>query len=130
MQGIDLGSEQILAAIDARMGEIYCAKFQWNADGLVDASSEEIVIAPEAYQYQFDQMLVGVGTGFAANHHALQQALGSKMQACKADALPHAADIAKLAARDYASGKMISPDLLEPAYLRNKVALTLEEQGK
>jgi len=32
--------------------------------------------------------------------------------------------------RDYALGKMMAPDILEPAYLRNKVALTLKEQGK
>jgi tRNA threonylcarbamoyladenosine biosynthesis protein TsaB len=130
MQGLGLGSERILAAIDARMGEIYAAEFYVNTHGLVEPVSEEIVIAPEAYRYESTQMIVGVGTGFAANHHALQNLLITNMQACKADALPHAADIARLAAHDYKQGKAIAPDLLEPAYLRNKVALTLKEQGK
>ena len=130
MQAADLKTEKILAAIDARMGEIYCAQFQLNADKLVDVISEEIVIAPEAYRVESDSSIVGVGTGFAANNKALQNNLKSRLIACRADALPHASDIIKLAVRDYLLGKIIAPDNLEPAYLRNKVALTLKEQGK
>ena len=130
MQGADLECDRIIAAIDARMGEIYCALFRLNADKLVDAISEEIVVAPENYQSVLDVSLVGVGTGFAANNNALQNNLKSRLIACRADALPHASDIIKLAVRDYRLGKMIAPDNLEPAYLRNKVALTLKEQGK
>ena len=96
----------------------------------LDAVSAEIVIAPEAYRAESDSSFVGVGTGFAANNSALKNNLESQLIACRADALPRASDILKLALRDYALGKMIAPDNLEPAYLRNKVALTLKEQGK
>ncbi len=130
MQGVDLNHDRILAAIDARMGEIYCAEFRLNSAGLVDAASEEIVIAPEAYRFESNHRVVCVGTGFSANGNALQTNLKSQLIACRADALPHAADIARLAASDYKLGKAIAPDVLEPAYLRNKVALTLKEQGK
>ena len=130
MQAADLKAERILAAIDARMGEIYCAEFRLNADKLVDAISEEIVIAPEAYNLELDSSIVGVGTGFGANNAALQNNLKSQLIECRADALPRASDIIKLAVRDYLLGKMTAPDNLEPAYLRNKVALTLKEQGK
>lgn len=130
MQGADLKSERILAAIDARMGEIYCAEFRLNGDGLVDAASEEIVIAPETFRLASDYPVAGIGTGFSANNNALQTGLGSRLIHCRANALPHAADIARLALRDFAAGKMMAPDNLEPAYLRNKVALTLKEQGK
>jgi tRNA threonylcarbamoyladenosine biosynthesis protein TsaB len=130
MQAVELKSDRILAAIDARMGEIYCGEFQLNADGLVDVVGEEIVIAPEAYGFDLAACLVGVGTGFSANGSALKNKLGAQLIACRADALPHAGDIARLALRDFALGKSIAPDQLEPAYLRNKVALTLKEQGK
>ncbi|MEO6171868.1 MAG: tRNA (adenosine(37)-N6)-threonylcarbamoyltransferase complex dimerization subunit type 1 TsaB, partial [Arenimonas sp.] len=130
MQGADLETDRILAAIDARMGEIYCAEFRLHQDGLVEAISDEVVIAPETYLAKKDDRFVGVGTGFAANNNALQTNLTSQLIVCRADALPHAADIAKLAVRDYRLGKMIAADILEPAYLRNKVALTLKEQGK
>lgn len=130
MQGVDLKADQILAAIDARMGEIYCAGFRLNGDGLVESISEEIVIAPEAYQFESQELISGVGTGFSANNGVLETNLKSRLIACRSEALPHAADVARLAMRDYALGKMIAPDHLEPAYLRNKVALTLKEQGK
>lgn len=130
MQGADLKCDRILAAIDARMGEIYCAEFRLDADNLVDAVSEEIVIAPENYLSISDGSMVGVGTGFGANNKVLQDNFKSQLIACRAEALPHAADVARLGLRDYALGKMIAPDHLEPAYLRNKVALTLKEQGK
>jgi tRNA threonylcarbamoyladenosine biosynthesis protein TsaB len=45
-------------------------------------------------------------------------------------ALPHASDLARLAAAAYGHGECVAAERLEPAYLRNKVALTLAEQGK
>lgn len=130
MQAADLETNRIVAAIDARMGEIYCAEFRLNPDGLVEALSKEVVIAPETYRAETNVRFVGVGTGFAANNNALQTNLKSQLIDCRAEALPHATDIAKLAVRDYRLGKMLAADVLEPAYLRNKVALTLKEQGK
>ena len=47
-----------------------------------------------------------------------------------ASALPQASDLALLAVRAWQRGEAIAADLLEPAYLRDKVALTLAEQGK
>ncbi len=45
-----------------------------------------------------------------------------------ASALPHAADVARLAAHAYARGEALAPERVEPAYLRNNVALTIAEQ--
>ena len=53
-----------------------------------------------------------------------------KLVACDPTALPRASDLARLAALDFVAGRAIAPDALEPAYLRDKVALTLAEQGK
>jgi tRNA threonylcarbamoyladenosine biosynthesis protein TsaB len=130
MQAKAQNPAHVLAAIDARMGEIYVGEFRVNMQGLVEPISEEIVIAPELYSQSIFSAMVGVGTGFSANNNALQQRLQTHLVSCQADALPHAADIARLAIHDFLLGKAISPDLLEPAYLRNKVALTLKEQGK
>ena len=47
-----------------------------------------------------------------------------------ATALPHAADLARLADAMWRRGEAVPPDRVEPAYLRDKVALTLAEQGK
>lgn len=122
--------ERVLAAIDARMGEVYTGRFERGADGLVTALGEERLGAPADIELPDDDELAGVGTGFVAGDGALRKRLGSRLIACDVEALPHAAAVARLAARDFARGGAIAPERLEPAYLRNKVALTLREQGR
>ena len=122
------GASSVLAAIDARMGEVYLGWFRAEGEGL-HAIGPEWMAAPA--QVDVDAAaLIGVGTGFAAAEGALAEALLSKLVACDPTALPHAADLARIAALDFAAGRAIAPDALEPAYLRDKVALTLAEQGK
>ena len=93
------------------------------------AVGPEWMAAPDAVDIDGKDM-VGVGSGFAAANGALAEALLSKLLLCDPLALPHAADVARLAALDFAAGRSLAPDLLEPAYLRDKVALTLAEQGR
>lgn len=118
---------RILAAIDARMGEVYVGAFRREGDALLAASAETVsapdaVVLPDA---QGDWQ--GVGTGFAAAG-ALPRHLGAGLAAFDASVLPHAGDVARLAVAAYARGEALAPERVEPAYLRNRVALTLEEQ--
>jgi tRNA threonylcarbamoyladenosine biosynthesis protein TsaB len=71
----------------------------------------------------------GVGTGFDAVDGALRARLGERLARADAAALPHAADVARLGATMFARGEAIAPERLEPAYLRDNVALTLAEQA-
>jgi tRNA threonylcarbamoyladenosine biosynthesis protein TsaB len=120
--------ERILAAIDARMGEVYVGAFARKGDELI-AISTEIVCAPDAVTLPDSEGgWHGVGTGFAAANGLLQQNLHSQLASVDASALPHAADVARLAVAAYARGEAVAPERVEPAYLRNNVALTLEEQ--
>jgi tRNA threonylcarbamoyladenosine biosynthesis protein TsaB len=118
-----------LAAIDARMGEVYLGEFVRDADGLVSAASDELIVPPHLAPLPAGPRH-GVGTGFGAEKGALVQRLGGLLTGFDAGALPHAADLARLALRDLHRGRAIAADQLEPAYLRDKVALTLAEQGK
>jgi len=136
------GPQRVLSAIDARMGEVYTAAFELR-DGEPFALDREAVLAPDAAQLPGDDApadgtpdngtpdngWLGVGTGFAAADGALRQRLGARFAAIDADALPHAADLARLAAAAYARGESIAPERIEPAYLRNNVALTIAEQA-
>lgn len=122
----------ILAAIDARMGEVYAGAFRRDGDDL-RALSAEAVGAPLAIAVPEDGAQaalswIGVGTGFAAADGALRQRLQHRLSAVDAAALPHAVDVAHIAVRAFARGEGIAPERLEPAYLRNNVALTLLEQ--
>ena len=53
---------------------------------------------------------------------------GERLATVDAQALPHAADVARLAALACARGEALAPERMEPAYLRNNVALTIAEQ--
>lgn len=119
---------RILAAIDARMGEVYAATFRRDGDDVI-ASSKETVGAPDTVQLPDDDAgWQGVGTGFAALDGVLLRRLQPRLQRVDATALPHAADVVRLAAIAFARGEGIAPERLEPAYLRDNVALTLEQQ--
>jgi len=121
--------ERVLAAIDARMGEVYLGEFTRAGDGRMLAAGPETIVAPASAPLPALPAF-GVGTGFSAESGALVQRLGDMLAGFDAAALPHAADLAWLAAEAFARGEAVPPDQLEPAYLRDKVALTLVEQGK
>ncbi len=120
---------RILAAIDARMGEVYVGAFARGDDGLVVAMAPELLAPPGEIALP-DAAMSAVGTGFGAEGGRLVQRLQGRLSDVDAGALPHAADLARLAAAAWRRGEAIAPDLVEPAYLRDKVALTLAEQGK
>src|SRR5690606_9723218 len=89
------GPAQILAAIDARMGEVYAAAFA-RRDGDLSPLSAERVSAPGAVLLPAGEgAWQGVGTGFAAGEGALSASLGARLSAVDAMALPHAADVAR-----------------------------------
>jgi tRNA threonylcarbamoyladenosine biosynthesis protein TsaB len=120
--------ERILAAIDARMGEVYLGAFARAGDGL-RALQPEAVGRPDAIVVANGSGWHGAGTGFAAVDGALRARLGERLARVDAAALPHAADVARLAAPMFARGEVLAPERVEPAYLRDNVALTLAEQA-
>ncbi|MFT4198475.1 MAG: tRNA (adenosine(37)-N6)-threonylcarbamoyltransferase complex dimerization subunit type 1 TsaB [Pseudoxanthomonas sp.] len=125
------GSRAILAAIDARMGEIYAAAFR-PYGGDMAALGAEVVVPPADYAFEdagAGTHWTGLGTGFAAAEAALARRLSPRFDAIDASALPHAADLARLAALDFARDLAVPPERVEPAYLRDNVALTLEQQA-
>ncbi|MFC5569813.1 tRNA (adenosine(37)-N6)-threonylcarbamoyltransferase complex dimerization subunit type 1 TsaB [Lysobacter yangpyeongensis] len=118
----------VLAAIDARMGEVYAAAFALR-DGDAIALDAERVTAPDAVALPTgDERWHGRGTGFGAQEGALARRLAPRLASVDATALPHAADVARLAALAFARGEAVAPEFAEPAYLRDNVALTIAEQ--
>lgn len=119
------GQSRVLAAIDARMGEVYTGAFE-HSDGQWREAGAEAVQPPG--EVTLAGQWFGVGTGFAAEQDALVRACGSSLLGFDAQALPHAADLASLAVAAWQRGEAIAPELIEPTYLRNNVALTIAEQ--
>lgn len=120
---------QVLASIDARMGEVYAARYVRDVDGVMQVQGSEVVIAPDALQLpDDDSRWTGVGTGFGAADGLLAVRLQTRLSSVDAAALPHAADVLKIAVPAFMRGEGIAPELVQPAYLRDNVALTLVEQ--
>ena len=120
-------AHHILAAIDARMGEVYTARYQ-RVDGLPQRQDAERVCAPDAVDVPEGARCFGVGTGFSAAEGSLVMRLGARLDGVDAAALPRASDVLALAVPMLARGEAIAPERVEPAYLRDNVALTLVEQ--
>ena len=117
-------AENVAAAIDARMNEVYFSQikrekvrselgefFQWNP------VIEEQVCQPEKVLEQFSDLTAyRVGTGWAAYPQFKDSGLeGSDI------ILPSAQYMLELALTDYAQNKVISALEIEPVYLRNEV---------
>jgi tRNA threonylcarbamoyladenosine biosynthesis protein TsaB len=123
----------VLAAIDARMGELYAGDFAADANGLPCGIADEVLLPLDAaagvLAARGHEACIGVGTGFAAGGGAWFDELASRFMRVDATALPTATAVARIAARDFAQGRAVAPERLEPTYLRDKVALTSAEQA-
>jgi len=112
------GAEHVLAAIDARMEQVYVGEYQ-AVDGLMQLVGEERVSAPAALTPVAATSWQGAGTGWAAYGDALRASLGAPQAAH--DALPHARDCLPLAAAALEQGETVSADQALPVYLRDRV---------
>lgn len=119
---------QVLACIDARMGEVYAGVFARAGDTLRELMPEVVCAPQECVVPDALQRFAGVGSGFAAAEAVLQQRFATRLSSIDAGALPHAADLLTLAVPALLRGEGVAPERVEPAYLRDNVALTLLEQ--
>jgi tRNA threonylcarbamoyladenosine biosynthesis protein TsaB len=55
---------------------------------------------------------------------------GGRLERVIDDIAPHAREIATLAAAEFARGNAVSAELAAPLYVRNKVALKVDERSK
>ena len=126
---IEAGAERVIPCIDARMSEVYWGVYERGSDGLARALQADRVVPPA--QIEADLAAgdwAAVGTGWGTYETLLKQHLKLEPTVIDGQALPHAAAALRLALPVFASGATLSGDELAPAYLRDRVALTLVEQ--
>jgi len=121
-QGLDADAPRVLAALDARMGEVYWGAFEADAEGLAVAVGAEQVITPEAVPVPEGQGWRGVGSGWGTYEQILRERLGDRVGDVDPAAYPGAVEVARLAVRDFAAGLAVSAEQALPVYLRDKVA--------
>ena len=120
----------ILAVIDARMGEIYAASYRRDDNGGLVALDDERVCVPDALVVPQASSWHVVGTGWATYADVLRGRLTGELRSADGACYPQARHVAELAALEFAAGRATAPEHALPVYLRDKVALTLVEQGK
>ena len=113
------GATQVIAAIDARMAEVYIGRFALH-NGLMRAETEELALKPaalSAFNLTGDVYAVGTGWQTYANELLQQQAA-----IIAADILyPSAQDMLSLALPALQAGNFVAAEQAEPVYVRDEV---------
>jgi len=122
----DPAATRVLAALDARMGEVYWADYAWDAAAgdwrvlrAASLDAPDDVVAP-------DEPFTLAGNAAAAFGERLRVA--SRARVVDGDALPHALPLAFAALRAFRAGRTLPADQAAPEYVRNKVAQTSAER--
>lgn len=118
----ELASERVLAAIDARMGEVYWASYRLAADGCMELIGDERVVPPAAVPIPAGEDWHGAGTGWGSYEDALRQRLPGLVSAIHPRRYPSAEDVAALGALGLQRGRGVSAERALPVYLRDRVA--------
>lgn len=112
----------VLAAMDARMGEVYAGLFAFAAGSVADAPLRERVVAPGTLHATEDERPVLAAGRALAAYPALAAAFGLAPGQCLPEAEPHALDVGQLAVADLAAGAAWQDAAsAQPVYLRDRV---------
>jgi tRNA threonylcarbamoyladenosine biosynthesis protein TsaB len=97
------GAARVLAAFDARLGEVYYGYYTRGADGLVDADMDDALAPPEHVALPADPGWrgTGVGAGWAAHGEALRARLDARVEEVDVTVEPRAGALVRLAARGF-----------------------------
>ena len=109
-------ADRIVAAMDARMGEIYAGWFEFDGDHPRPVG-EEWLGAPSELPDRLDGACHGAGSAFAQYGEVLRERLGERLASMDASAAPTAAAVATLAD----GVEPVEAHRLEPVYLRDRV---------
>jgi tRNA threonylcarbamoyladenosine biosynthesis protein TsaB len=123
------GAERVVAALDARLDEVYVAYYR-REGGVWRAEFGPALCSITDVPALRDSGWTGVGSGFAILDEALGRHLGPKLASVYAQLHPEAAAIARLGVAALKRGEGLDASEAQPMYLRNKVALTVEERTR
>lgn len=121
------GAGQVLTVLDARMAEVYWAAYQRNASGWCAVSDPQLAL-PESVVVPEEGEWIGAGNGFTVLGEVLRPRLAAQLERIDDTLMPDAAAMAPLAARALERGEGVDAALAAPIYLRDKVALTIDER--
>lgn len=114
--------DRVIAALDARMGEVYAGAFVVDADGVVAAVGGESVGPAATVALPADGRWAVAGPGWAVHGDEFRARLGRRAAGGDGRLLPSVVDVAALGAAAFAAGEGAAARGARPVYLRDKVA--------
>ncbi len=121
------GKNKVIAALDARMSELYLAAYE-KRDGEWYAVIAPCLCKAEDAPALSGDGWFGVGSGFAVSGVALQARYVDQLSGVDEKAVPQASAVARIGEREVAKGNAVDAALALPLYLRDKVALKTSER--
>ena len=116
----EAGAGSVLAALDARMQELYWGAFVLR-DGLMQPAGEEMVVAPSEVPRPEGAGWTAAGSGWHAYADLLTERLGESVAAILPGTACHARDVATIAASLLSESSDYPVFEAMPVYLRNRV---------
>jgi tRNA threonylcarbamoyladenosine biosynthesis protein TsaB len=117
----ETGEHHVMAALDARMGEVYWGLYAREPAGLPRLQGEECVCAPGAVAVPESGLWAAVGSGWGSYRRDLLERVGQRVSRLMPDLEPRAGDLAPLAAQHYRQGETLRAEEAVPVYLRDTV---------
>jgi len=115
--------QQVAAAFDARMNEVYWALCSADNDGVMQLQGGEMVCAPERVSQPQQGGWIGAGSGWNAYAEELSERLSPWIGQQFPHLYCHAQDVASIAAHALSQGDVaVTAAQALPLYLRNNVA--------
>lgn len=118
--------DKVLAVLDARMNEVYYAQYRREADSLCEITAPAVA-PPTEVTLPAETGWWVVGNALTA-YPVLEERVRAVCIGQIPDAVPRAAAVAELGARQLAAGEGHPAEEAWPVYVRDKVALTVAER--
>jgi tRNA threonylcarbamoyladenosine biosynthesis protein TsaB len=135
---LQAGAPLALTAMDARMQEVYCTVFGVTDGDPVPLAASRVLPPAAALDHllgalgcadEHEGTAVAIGDAYA-RHPELAQALAARGLRVLDDAWPRADALAEVAASKFARGAAVPASQAAPLYVRDKVALDVDEQQR
>jgi tRNA threonylcarbamoyladenosine biosynthesis protein TsaB len=127
---ISVGAKSFVVAVDARMGEVYWAKYQTVLHQLPQRQGDIHLSAPELVQLNDVEFLAGSAIAEFGDRlfTSMKRSLSSSQ--IDSDVSVDAQGVLVCAQDMWRNGLQQDVHLLEPLYIRNKVAFTVAERSQ
>jgi len=112
----------VLAALDARMNQVYWGAYVRDPDNRPQLIAAELVAAPQDLPAPADGGWWGVGSGWDIYSAQLRTCMRDRVVGWSAHIYPHARDVAILGAAGFIAGEAVSAERALPVYVRDDVA--------